>query len=216
MVNRYGDGESVLAVPALADNLERNWGIGIRRGAALLHQDIAADFSGTTGPIISGNILYHLTDILSVGLNVEWEKYNIEVGREDMGYAKTLSLIPFFEVHPINIGALSPYGFFGLGLNVNSFKRHNPRIVIRDDMTPEEKLLLDTLLLNKIDPGNTLALKIGAGADYFATQNLAINLEIGWKVNSGNARMCGPSEDCVTHPWEADAFTFLSGLRYFF
>jgi hypothetical protein len=113
-----------LAVPALADNLERNWGIGIRGGAALLHQDIAADFSGTTGPIISGNILYHLTDILSVGFNVEWEKHNIEVGGEDMGHAKTLSLIPFLEVHPIKVGALSPYGFLGLGLNVNSFKRH--------------------------------------------------------------------------------------------
>lgn len=189
-----------LVPEAGAQNVQGKWGIGIRGGATFLSQDVAEDVEGKTGPIVSGNILYGISDILSIGFNAEWERHGVEVIGVDLGDATTVSLIPFAEWHAVGLGALSPYFSLGLGFNINSFSRSD----------------FGKLAFTKLDPKNTLALKIGGGADYFATRNLALNAEVGWKANSGEADACSPFVGCGTDDWKMSAISVLLGLRYYF
>lgn len=200
-----------------AQTREGRWGIGLRGGGAFLSEDISEGFKGQTGPIVSGHILYGLTDILSVGLNVEWEKHGIEVAGKSVGEAKTFSLIPFMEWRTITLGNASSYLSLGLGLNVNSFDRELQKVIITDNITTAEQISsLDRLLLKKFEPDNTWAVKISGGIDYFATQNLAVNTEVGWKSNSGDVEFCGASSGCKTNNWSASVFTALVGFRFYF
>lgn len=181
-----------------AQNIKGKSGVGIRGGASLLSQDIAVGLEGKTGPLISVNILYGNTDILSTGLDIQWERHKLEVIGEDIGEASNVSLIPFVELRAARIGNLTPYASLGIGVNINS---------ISVDHIPQTTFAVET----------TFAVKFEGGADYFVTQNLALNAEIGWKLNSGEVNACNSlTGDCVTDDWKISAFNALFGLRYYF
>ena len=185
---------------AHAQDTQGKWGIGIRGGMAFLSQDVAEETKGKEGPIVSGNILYGLTNTLSVGLNAEWEKHRVEAVGQEFGDATTVSVIPFAEFHALGLGAFSPYLSLGLGLNLNSFSRNS----------------FGNLAFTKVDPKETISIKAGGGADYFATRNLALNAEVGWKGNPSKVDVCGPSIGCGTDDWKMSVFSVLLGLRYYF
>lgn len=199
-----------------AQSVEGKWGIGIRGGGGLPDEDVSTAFESKTGPIVSGNILYGLGDIFSVGLNIEWEKHDIEISGRGVGEAKTTSIIPLIEWRPIVSGAVSYYLSFGLGINMNSFNRdeRRRRTILSEDLTAEEIADLFTTPF-EVDPENTMAIKISSGFDYFAAKNLAVNTEVGWKSNSGNMEFCF-SLGCETRDWDASVFTALLGFRYYF
>ncbi|HZR46648.1 MAG TPA: outer membrane beta-barrel protein [Candidatus Manganitrophaceae bacterium] len=182
-----------------AEEGERKWGVGLRGGASFLSQeiDLTGSVKGKTGPMVGGDLLYRLNDLFSLGLDVEWEKHRVTALGFDIGDATAFSLIPFVSLHGYESGAFSPYGLFGLGVNINSFR------------------IADSNLLSRADPDNTMAVKIGLGADYFATRHLALNTEIGWKLNLGEAALCAPA-GCSSPRWNTSAFTALVGLRYYF
>lgn len=198
-----------------AQSVEGKWGIGIRGGGALPYEDVSTGFDSKTGPIVSGNILYGLGDIFSVGLNIEWEKHDIELSGRGVGEAKTTSIIPLIEWRPIVSGAVSYYLSFGLGINMNSFNRdERRRTILSEDLTAQEIAELFTTPF-EVDPENTMAIKISSGFDYFAAKNLAVNTEVGWKSNSGNMEFC-LSLGCETRDWDASVLSALLGFRYYF
>ncbi|HLG30905.1 MAG TPA: outer membrane beta-barrel protein [Candidatus Brocadiales bacterium] len=185
-----------------AQNIQGRLGIGVRGGFSVLSQDLAADTEGKIGPIISGNITYGLTNIFSVGLNVEWEKHKVNDKPTgfNFGDENTISVLPFAEIRSTGLGGnrnLLPYAFFGLGININSFSESS-------DVAPVE-----------IEPENTLALKIGVGADYFVTPNLALNAEAGYKLNSGDVDFKIGGFTLGTDDNEISTFSLLFGLRYY-
>lgn len=158
-----------------AEDIQGRWGVGIRGGFSTLTQDVATDTEGRSGPVISGNIIYGLTNILSLGLNVEWERHEIKDKPSgfNFGDQTTFSILPFAEIRSAGLGGnkdLSPYASFGLGVNLNSFSESGDVSALGE----------------KIEPENSFALKIGAGVDYFVTPNFALNAEAGWKLNSGD------------------------------
>lgn len=201
-----------LTPEAGAQNIQGKMGIGIRGGAAFLTQDIAEVTEGETGPIISGNIFYGLTDTVSLGLIVEWERHKVEDTTPgfpafNLGDETTISLLPTVELRAAGLGAFSPYGSFGIGLNINSFNESSELAAFCAPVTCT------------IEPENTFALKVSGGADYFVTPNLALNAEIGWKLNSGDADVivcflgfC----DAATVDNKVSVLTTLFGLRYYF
>ena len=178
-----------------AQNIKGKSGVGVRGGVSLLSQDIAVGLEGKTGPLISINILYGNTDILSTGLDIQWERHKVEeIGVDtDIGEASTVSLIPFVELRAARIGNLTPYASLGIGVNINSFSVDN------------------------INPETTFTVKFAGGADYFVTPDLALNAELGWKLNSGEVNACNSlTGDCVTDDWKISALNALFGLRYYF
>jgi len=199
-----------------AEETEGKWAIGLRGGGAFLSQepDLLGDFKGKNGPIVSGHVLYGLNDLFSLGFDVEWEKHRVKALGFDIGDATTFSLIPMIEWHGFGPGPFSPYGAFGLGLNINSSRWHNPSIFV-DNITIPDQPVPVTSDFSRASPDNTMAVKIGFGADYFVTRHLALNAEVGWKLNQGEVDLCSPS-GCRSVRWNASVATALLGLRYYF
>ena len=159
-------------------------------------QNVASGIDGDVGPVVSGVVTYGVTDFLSLGFNVEWETHNID---DLFGDAHTVSLLPLVELRK-EFGSLTPYAFVGAGLNINWFD--------------EDSVLKSANI--KIEPENTFAFKVGAGADYFFTQNWAFNTELGWKLNNGDAKVKFAGDTLGKDDYKASAFSALFGIRYYF
>jgi opacity protein-like surface antigen len=175
--------------------------VGFRAGAGILTQDLTTGLEGDLGPVVSGNFFYavdHGNHGALLGLNIEWETHGVDVFGADLGDATTISLIPFVELRGAGMAPITPYVSLGLGANINSFD-------LSSAAGP---------FISKLDPPVTFALKVGGGADYFIDKNVALNGEIGWKYNSGDADVC--SGGCGTIDWDSSVFSFLFGVRYFF
>ncbi len=163
-------------------------------------QDVFEDTEGKLGPIVSGELFYALTDRVSLGLNVEWEKHKINDIPSGFlyGHSTTLSVIPFVEVRSHGFMRNSPYVSLGLGANFNTFEESDSFQTI---------CLISLLRTCKSDLDNTFALRAGLGTDYFVTEVLALNVEFGWKYNSG--KIHGDIDD----DFRAIVLTILFGIR---
>jgi outer membrane protein W len=191
---------SVSSAIAQEMSLKDRWGAGLRAGAGMLTHEIASNVDGDLGPIVSGNIVYALEETLFLGINVEWETHAVDINNIGVGDATTISFIPFIEFHAAKMKFISPYVLFGMGVNLNSF-----------DLSDS-----GSAVFNKFDPPTTVALKAGIGADYFFTQNMALNTEVGWKYNSGKIDACINLVGCTRDDWNVSVASILIGLRYFF
>ncbi len=97
------------------------------------------------------------------------------------------------------MGAFVPYGTLAVGININSF---------------DEDSIIAPL---QVEPDNTFALKVGMGADYFVTPELALNGELGWKLNSGDTEFSLPGVlPTGTLDTDLSAISFIAGVRYYF
>jgi hypothetical protein len=143
--------------------------------------------------------MYALENFLLLGFNIEWETHAVNAGNISLGDATTISVIPFMEFRDAEMKPISPYVSFGMGANFNSINRSD----------------IVATVFNKFDLPTTVAVKAGIGADYFLTQNTALNAEAGWKYNSGEASVCVPGS-CARQDWRASSFSILLGFRYFF
>ncbi|MFQ5780744.1 MAG: hypothetical protein ACE5HN_08170 [Nitrospiria bacterium] len=156
--------------------------------------------------IVSANVLYSLSEIFSLGLNVEWEEHRVEkiLNSLDIGDATTISLIPFAQFRIPGLNGVSPYASFGIGLNINSFR----------DSSDIRSICSQPC---SIDPENTFALKISWGIDYFVTPNVTLNPEFGWKLNDGDFDARG-SVTGFEPPTDNknNVFNMLIGIRYYF
>ena len=191
---------------AYGENTKGKFGLGLRGGPSVYSQDVGDGVDGDAGPVVSLVLTYGITDFLSLGFNVEWETHNIDdLGVVDNGGGnlRTISLLPLIELRK-DFGSLTPYAFVGAGLNFNTFD--------------EDKVLDSANIV--VEPDNTFAFKVGAGADYFITQNWAFNTELGWKLNKGDIK--GTIFSGVTptlsdkDDFNASAFSALFGIRYYF
>ncbi len=194
-------------IPAAeAQNIQGKWGLGFRGGASFLTQDPLVGVEGDAGPIVSGNIVYGLTKVVALGFNVEWETHGTELLGVDFGRTTTVSLLPFVEFRGIN-GQFVPYGVLGAGININSFDES-------DEFVTGCIIVFGAPC--DVEPENTFALKVGAGADYFVTPTLVVNTELGWKLNSGDADSEIGGITVGTDDFDVSAFSLLFGVRAYF
>ena len=172
--------------------IKGKWGFGVRSGVSV-YTSSEID-GGDTAPIVSGLLTYGVSDWFNVGLNAEWEEHDV-LG----GDFRTISLLPTVELRA-NFSYLVPYFSFGLGVNLNSFDRSSS--------TRARGV--------NVDPDDTVAFKVGLGADYFFTRAFALNTELGWRFNNANSDLRSPSGPRSNIDSDASGFSALFGIRYYF
>ena len=167
--------------------------LGMRAGFAPLTQSLSNNTSTAVGSLVNFEAMYSLNNWLLVGMMLEWERHAIDLERPslDFGHQDTVSLLPTIEIRPIKYGPITPYVNMSLGVNVNNFGE-------------------DSALRGS--PSNNLAWRLGWGADYMLTKQLALNTEMAYKLNDGHATLGGIRVD----DWNASSFGFLFGAKLFF
>ncbi len=170
------------------------WVLGMRAGFAPLTQTQSDIIRSSTdvGSLVNFEALYSLNNWLLVGMMLEWERHAMSAGSLDLGHQDTVSVLPTIELRPVRFGPIIPYVNMSFGVNVNSFG--------------EERNIAT------ISPNNTFAWRLGWGADWMFTKQLALNAEMGYKRNDGHATIGGTR----INDWNASSFGFLFGLKMFF
>ena len=177
------------------------WMFGGRIGPSTLTQSLNSNIDTATAPALNFQGMYAVTNMVMVGLMLEWERRAVdrERPRLDLGSMDTVSFMPTVEVRPGHWGSVYPYGSASMGVNFNSFS--------------EDSGIGST----RISPSNNFAFRLAAGADYFITKTLALNTELAWKRNDGHASITGPGIGGLNpSDWNASSFAFLVGVRWFY
>lgn len=187
---------------AYGESTKGKLGLGLRGGPSGYTQELnngydGSGIDGNVGAMVSGIITYGVTDFLSLGMNVEWEKHD----SEDFpgGNINTVSLLPLVELRK-NLDGWTPYVFAGAGLNINWV-----------DESRSFQWLDAT-----IKPDNTFALKVGTGFDYFFTSRWAFNTELGWKWNDGEYNIKQFGNTVLKQDFHASTLSAIFGLRAYF
>ncbi len=169
--------------------------LGMRAGFAPLTQSLTNEFRSSTdvGSLVNFQALYSLNKWLLAGMMLEWERHGVSVEQPsiDLGHQDTVSVLPTVEVRPVKFGPVVPYANMSFGVNVNGFGGNAG---------------------NQISPSNTFAWRLGWGADYMLTKQLALNTEMAYKRNDGHATVGGG----LNNDWNASSFGFLFGAKLFF
>ncbi len=169
------------------------WVLGMRAGFAPLTQELTRNSSTSVGSLVNFQAMYSVNTWLLVGMMLEWERHGVDQERPsiDLGHQDTVSVLPTVELRPVKLGPVSPYVNMGFGVNVNSFGENTG---------------------NRISPSNTVAWRLGWGADYMMTRQFALNAEMAYKRNDGHATVNGVRNN----DWNASSFGFLFGVKMFF
>jgi opacity protein-like surface antigen len=167
--------------------------LGMRAGFAPLTQSLTDNTSTDVGSLVNFQAMYSLNKWLLAGMMLEWERHGVSVERPsvDLGHQDTVSVLPTVEVRPVKFGPVVPYANMSFGVNVNSFGESSG---------------------GTISPSNTFAWRLGWGADYMLTKQLALNAEMAYKRNDGHATINGVQ----VNDWNASSFGFLFGAKLFF
>jgi Outer membrane protein beta-barrel domain len=172
------------------------WVLGMRAGFAPLTQQLTVNTSTAIGSLVNFEAMYSLNNWLLVGMMLEWERHSVDQERPalDLGHQDTVSVLPTVEIRPVRFGPITPYVNMSMGVNVNSFGESS------------------SLRGNTISPSNNFAWRLGWGADWMFTKQLALNAEMGYKRNDGHATING----IRINDWNASSFGFLFGVKMFF
>ena len=170
--------------------------LGMRAGFAPLTQTVSQGTSTDVGSLVNFQGMYSLNNWLLAGMMLEWERHGMSNERPDidLGHQDTVSVLPTVELRPIRFGPLVPYANMGIGINVNSFGESS------------------AISGATISPSNTLAWRLGWGADYMLTKQFALNTEMAYKRNDGHVTVNGIRDN----DWNASSFGFLVGVKLFF
>lgn len=177
------------------------WMFGGRIGPSTLTQSLSSNIDTATGPALNFHGMYAVTNMVMVGLMLDWERRAVdrERPRLDLGSMDTVSFLPTIEVRPGHWGPVYPYGSASMGVNFNSFSEDSG------------------IGATRISPSNNFAFRLAAGADYFITKTIALNTELAWKRNDGHAHITGPPIGGLNpNEWNASSFNFLIGVRWFY
>ncbi|MEW6440379.1 MAG: porin family protein [bacterium] len=178
---------------AAAANAESRFGVGLRAGPSVFSQEVfEADVDQEVGPVVAGDLLYLVNNWFAFGLSAEWETHSYQAGDLDVADNWTVSVYPFAQFR----GPYSSYVFLGAGYNFNSF-----------DLDGPEELEVD----------DSLALKAGFGWDIFVSDNIALNIELGWKYNRGDMDLvAADGTTTFVDDLNMSVITALFGVRYYF
>ncbi len=204
-------------------NIKGKFGFGMIGGVAI-HRGDVIDKGTYTGPgsdlgssdadnsgVYGFDIFYGFTERIALDLTMTYRKTDIKVDGSEWGDVKTISLIPSIQFRYPLSQTVTPYIDVGMGININSFNESSSFNANNEDV------IMD----------NSLALKIGTGLDFFARENLILNVALDWIYNKGDT-VSNVTEDTVINgttvnkgryrSWETDlsGFNLMFGIRYLF
>jgi opacity protein-like surface antigen len=202
------------AYAAEIGNIEGKWGGGIRLGGSFLTQDINNDdptetYEGNAGLAVNAQAFYGVSKNLAVGFMLDWNRNTVDINTfglsVNLGTLNAVSLMPYAELRT-TYDRWAPYVGVGLGININSFSVDSGfnsacTVVFGGNCD--------------IKPDNTFAFKVSAGTDYFLTENLALNADLGWKRNSGSLDITAPGLG-ASADFNASVMTLMVGVRAYF
>jgi len=170
--------------------------LGMRAGFAPVTQQVTRNTSTDVGSLVNFQAMYSLNTWVAIGMMLEWERHSTSQERPDidLGHQDTVSVLPTVELRPVRIGPIIPYLNMSFGVNVNNFGENS------------------SIRGTTISPSNTFAWRLGWGADYMVTNQLAVNGEMAYKRNDGHATINGGRNN----DWNASSFGFLLGVKLFF
>jgi opacity protein-like surface antigen len=181
------------------------WVLGMRAGFAPVTQTVSEGqglrTSTDVGSLVNFQAMYSLNKWLLVGMMLEWERHGMSEERpnRDLGHLDTVSLLPTVEIRPVKFGSLVPYANMSFGVNVNSFGESS------------------AIRRTTISPSNNFAWRLGWGADYMITKQIALNTEMAYKRNDGHATLTDTAGNQLRlNDWNASSFGFLFGVKMFF
>ena len=182
------------------------WGSEIRSSASLFTGDLGQDTRKDSGPLANGMVLYTFDPFWKLGIMSEWTRHQVPSSGLDIGKAKTFSILPILEFH-YRAGLLSPYINFGAGINFNTF-----------DDDQNVATLCGVLGIGACDfsPEDTIAARVGVGADFFISDQLAVNIESAWTRNSADLSLKVAGATAATRNFDGDSVEALIGFRYYF
>ena len=159
-----------------------------------------------SGQVVNGVILYALDPFWNLGIMSEWDQQFVTAFGPEIDKATTLSILPILEFH-YTAGRLSPYINFGAGINFNTF-----------DDDENVATLCGVLGVGACDfsPEDTITARVGMGADFFVSDQLAINIEGAWRRNSGDVSLKIADVTGATRSFTRDSAEALIGFRYYF
>ncbi len=205
----------MVSTPAYAGDIAGRLGIGLSLGAAIPTNDPINDYDtsinsgsidiaskASIGEVFGIEGIYGISDNLSVTFDMTRRKTGItdEKTGYELGDVTTYSLVLSLQPRIPVSDYLVPYFDFGMGININA--------VSDDDIRMD----------------NTIAFKIGAGMDYFITEDFALNIKAawipnntGWKYSRAETRRIN-SSGIEVRKWntDLDSLQVLLGVRYFF
>lgn len=172
------------------------FGLGVGVGPTFFAQTPIDGADTKLGFMAGGSLFYSITDWFLVGLRGEWETHRYELDETDIdiGQDSIITALPFVELR----GPYSFYAFFGAGYNFNDLED------LEDDFG------------NKVEMDDTLAIKAGAGWDAFVSEYFAVNVEMGWKYNKGDADLVHGDTRVPMGSVDLSSIIVSVGLRYFF
>jgi outer membrane protein W len=159
-----------------------NWFYYLSNEADFNSWDVENEGSPKAFNINASYCLPQATDPLNVLIRLDWEYISRDIADEEytggfsdeIGTVAMMPLMVNMQIRFANLGIITPYLGFGLGVSFNSISKGK-----QADQTEEEieRLFpgIDADLDMDID--NSFAFKVPIGMDIFITDNIALNLE---------------------------------------
>lgn len=191
-----------------------------------------ADFDGDTldneGTPLAFNIhvlycLPQVTDALNVALGLDWEYISRDIVAEDSGNFSddigTITMMPLMvnaQVRFANLGKITPYIGFGLGVSFNS--------VTKGEWADEGEEYLENRFPGynfdvDYDIDHSFAFKVPIGVDVFITDNIALNMEAKYFYTRPDTEITikGPGySNNTSDETNQSTFAFGTGMSFYF
>jgi hypothetical protein len=168
----------------------RSWLIGIRAGLSnpveynsVYYYRAPGDLYADFGPYVSASVLYGLARHLMVGLDIDY--YSLPFSQDatgiGIGSSQTVSIIPEIEIRSDKLDSMfSMYGSLGLGVTLNSFDRSSALTSVCTANSLGCTAGVDT---------EALGLRMAIGFDFFFTDTVAFNGELGGIFTTANTKL---------------------------
>jgi len=149
-----------------------------------------------------GNLAYGINEFIALGVEVGYTSWDDEEGGTDYGDVQAIPLlVDVYLRYPIEMAEnqVVPYMIGGIGVIFWDY---------------EESSLLSSNGIT-VDMDSELGIKVGAGVDYFITENLAINVE-GSYVWSDADMTVAAFGSYASATIDTDFVSVNGGLKYYF
>ena len=127
-----------------------------------------------------------------ISVNVDYEHYELKHTKLEI---EVLTVMPFMEFRT-RYDHWAPYVTAGAGINFNAVTNESRGIDISAD--------------------NSLAVKVGLGADWFITDHIALNTEAAWKYNNADLKIKAAGSTFEIDDTNLSTVQVMAGLRFYF
>jgi opacity protein-like surface antigen len=193
-----------LAPDAWSQTQDSRMALGVRLGLAIPAEPFNdfTDKKPDTGQMLNLDLMFKAGNNLDIGGSLEYQTNKMPsisgpgTAGGLFGGAKitVLTVMAAAQYRFDRAAKFSPYGVAGIGVNINWMDDDNAG--------------------NSFEVDPSLALKVGAGADYFFSRTTALNFEAGYKVNNSTVTRSTPPGGTSSFDFNMSTFYLLGGLRF--